>query len=83
MKQKKDKTVKSAKTALVIFTQTLSKDLDIYHLGYNNKHYKVEAHCLTIGENEPNKATAVPSNFQIDGKFNSNTAIFNYCYSIT
>lgn len=30
MKQKKDKTVKSAKTALVIFTQTLSKDLDMY-----------------------------------------------------
>lgn len=63
--------------AVQLSIDKLSKDLDIYHLGYNNKHYKVEAHCLTIGENEPNKATAVPSNFQIDGKFNSNTAIFN------
>ncbi|EJL62838.1 HEPN domain-containing protein [Flavobacterium sp. CF136] len=55
----------------------LSKDLDIYHLGYNVRHYKVESHCLTIAENEPLKSTAVPSNFQIDGKFNSNALVFN------
>lgn len=63
--------------AVQLSIDKLSKDLDIYHLGYNNKHYKVESHCLTIGQNEPNKATAVPSNFQIDGKFNSNEIVFN------
>ena len=30
MKQRKDKTVKCAETALIVFTQTLSKDLDMY-----------------------------------------------------
>ena len=30
MKQKKDKIVKCAKTALIVFTQTVSRDLDMY-----------------------------------------------------
>ena len=30
MKQRKDKTVKCAKTALIVFTQTISRDLDMY-----------------------------------------------------
>lgn len=63
--------------AVQLSIDKLSKDLDIYHLGYNNKHYKVESHCLTIGENDPNKATAVPSNFQIDGKFYSSEIVFD------
>lgn len=63
--------------AVQLSTDKLSKDLDIYHLGYNHKHYRVESQCLTIGKNDPMKATAVPSNFQIDGKFNSNEEVFN------
>ena len=30
MKQRKDKTVKCAKTALIVFTQTVSRELDMY-----------------------------------------------------
>lgn len=55
----------------------ISKDLDIYHLGYNRKYYKVEQKCLTIGESDPAKSSVIPSNYQIDGFFKSNAYVFN------
>lgn len=54
-----------------------SKDLDIYHLGYSKKHYKIDPQCLTIGENDLSKSSVVPSNFQIDGYFKSSATIFD------
>lgn len=55
----------------------ISKDLDIYHLGYNRKYYKVEQKCLTIGNSDPSKSSIIPSNYQIDGFFKSNAFVFN------
>lgn len=55
----------------------LSKDLDIFHLGYSNKHYTVDSHCLVVGEKERSKASLIPTNFQIDGYFKSNSLVFN------
>lgn len=55
----------------------ISKDLDIYHLGFNRKHYKINKQCLTIGTLDPSKSSTVPSNFQIDGFFKSNAYVFN------
>jgi hypothetical protein len=53
-----------------------SRDLDIYHLGYNRKYYKISSQCLVIGENDPSKSSVIPSNFQIDGYFCNNSEIF-------
>lgn len=55
----------------------ISKDLDIYHLGFNNKQYKINKQCLTIGTLDPSRSSTVPSNFQIDGYFQSNANVFN------
>ncbi|MCD0474040.1 hypothetical protein LPB87_06490 [Flavobacterium sp. EDS] len=62
--------------AIQLGINKLSKDLDIYHLGYNNKHFKIDAQCATIGEKEPLKASISPSNFQIDGYFKSDSDVF-------
>jgi hypothetical protein len=62
--------------AIELSIEKISKDLDIYHLGFNNHLIKIEQHCCVIGELEPMKASTFPSNFIIDGYIRSNTQIF-------
>lgn len=62
--------------AIELSIEKISKDLDIYHLGFNNHLIKIEQHCCVIGEKEPMKASTFPSNFIIDGYIRSNNQIF-------
>ena len=55
----------------------LSQDLDIYHLGYNRKQYKIAPTCLVIGEKDPKRASVTPCNYQIDGYFHESQDTFN------
>ena len=74
MRQKKDKIVKGAKTALIVFTQTLSKDLDMY--------VRVDESCAN---EEPiisaNGMTTIPINLndieRITFDFKTNEIVFS------
>ena len=74
MKQKKDKTVKCAKTALIVFTQTVSRELDMY--------VRVDESCVN---EEPiisaNGITTLPINLdeieRITFDFKTNEIIFS------
>lgn len=54
-----------------------SKDLDIYHLGYNKKFFKIAPHCLVIGDKDPSQSSVLPCNYQIDGFFHNTVEIFD------
>ncbi|NDK56822.1 hypothetical protein [Pontibacter fetidus] len=62
--------------AIEIALNRVSKDLDIYHLGFSKHIFRIDERCAVIGENEPQKASTFPSNFQIDGYFRSDASIF-------
>ncbi|RXJ49559.1 hypothetical protein [Gelidibacter gilvus] len=62
--------------AIELSLEKISKDLDIYHLGFNDHFVKIGSQCCVIGENQPLKASTFPSNFYIDGFTRSNTQIF-------
>lgn len=62
--------------AIELSMEKISKDLDIYHLGFSNHFVKIGAQCCVIGNKQPEKASTFPSNFDIDGYFRSNTEIF-------
>ncbi|NML36775.1 hypothetical protein HHL17_06150 [Chitinophaga sp. G-6-1-13] len=55
----------------------LSKDIDIYHLGFNQHVFKIGDQCAVIGERDLSKSATFPSNFQIDGYTRSNSEVFN------
>lgn len=54
----------------------LSKDMDIYHLGFTRHSFKIDPKCAVIGKVDPSKAETFPSNFQIDGYVRSNAQVF-------
>ncbi|MCD0488555.1 hypothetical protein LPB86_09955 [Pedobacter sp. MC2016-14] len=54
----------------------LSKDMDIYHLGFTRHSFKIDTKCAVIGKVDPSKADTFPSNFQIDGYVRSNAQVF-------
>jgi len=54
----------------------LSKEMDIYHLGFTRHSFKIDNKCAVIGNNDPQKANTFPSNFQIDGYVRSNAQLF-------
>lgn len=62
--------------AIELSLEKMSKDLDIYHLGFNDHFVKIGPQCCVIGENQPLKASTFPSNFHIDGYTRSNAEIF-------
>lgn len=64
-------------SAVQLGINKFSKDLDIYHLGYNRKFYKIATQCLVIGDKNPSKSSVLPSNYQIDGYFHDNGYIFD------
>ncbi|MDJ1498811.1 hypothetical protein QNI19_38130 [Cytophagaceae bacterium DM2B3-1] len=63
--------------AIQIAIDKVSKDLDIFHLGFNKHFFKIDERCAVIGKNNPKKATTLPSNFQLDGYFRSDSNIFD------
>ena len=63
-------------SAVQLGVNKFSKDLDIYHLGYNRKYYKIASQCLVIGDKDPTQSSVLPSNYQIDGYFHNNGDIF-------
>lgn len=62
--------------AIELSMEKISKDLDIYHLGFSNHIIKIGNQCCVIGKNQPSKASTFPSNFHLDGYVKSNTEIF-------
>lgn len=62
--------------AIEISRGKLSSDLDIYHLGFNNKVFKTSLKAAVISENMPEKASILPSNYQIDGFTRSSQLVF-------
>ncbi len=63
--------------AIEIAHSKLSSDLDLYHLCFNKIEFKLDSQAAVIGENHPEKASTLPSNFQIDGYFRSSRIVFD------
>lgn len=63
--------------AIEIAHSKLSSDLDLYHLCFNKIEFKLDSQAAVIGENHPEKASTLPSNFQIDGYFRSSRNVFD------
>lgn len=64
-------------SAVQLGINKFSKDLNIYHLGYNRKYYKIASQCLVIGDKDPSQSSVLPSNYQIDGYFHDSGDIFD------
>lgn len=62
--------------AVEVSMNKLSKDMDIYHLGFTRHSFKIDSKCAVIGNVDPSKANTFPSNFQIDGYVRSNAQLF-------
>lgn len=62
--------------AIEVSRAKLSSDLDLYHLGFNNSDFKLDVQAAVIGENNPEKASTLPSNYQIDGYIRSSREVF-------
>ena len=62
--------------AVEISRSILASNLDIYHLGYNDKSFKIDIQGAVIGENQPNKSSILPINYQIDGYVRSSKHVF-------
>ena len=62
--------------AVEITRSKLATDLDIYHLGYNNKFFIIEDKGVVIGSKDPSKASILPMNYQIDGYVRSSREVF-------
>ena len=67
--------------ATELATEKLSKDLDIYHLGYPNHIIEIGKSCCVIGAQNPSKSSKLPSKYIIDGYFRSNTEVFQLLLS--
>lgn len=63
--------------AIEISRDRISKDIDIYHLGFNSHQFEIGKQSVVIGENDPSKSETFPSNYQIDGYIKSSTFIFD------
>lgn len=63
--------------ALEISRELLSRDLDLYHLGLNSHYFEIDKQAAVIGDNEPEKSSTIPSNFQIDGHLNSSIKVYD------
>ncbi|ADF54252.1 hypothetical protein [Zunongwangia profunda] len=55
----------------------IASDLDIYHLGYNNQLFRIDDNGAIIGSIQPEKASTVPINYQLDGYIRSSKKVFN------
>ncbi|MGZ7068888.1 MAG: hypothetical protein ACXVHT_11330, partial [Methanobacterium sp.] len=62
--------------AIEVSMDKISKDMDIYHLGFTKHPFKIDSKCAVIGSLEPSKAETFPSNFQIDGYIRSHADVF-------
>lgn len=62
--------------AIEISRDKISKDIDIYHLGFNSHQFEIGKQAVVIGENDPSKSETFPGNYQIDGYIRSSTFIF-------
>lgn len=63
--------------AIEISRDKISKDIDIYHLGFNSHQFEIGKQAVVIGENDASKSTTFPGNYQIDGYTRSSTFIFD------
>ncbi|GLU56121.1 hypothetical protein Dfri01_55820 [Dyadobacter frigoris] len=62
--------------AVEISMEKISKDLDIYHMGFTKEQVQIGKSCAIIGERDQSKANVSPVNFQIDGYIRSNPTVF-------
>lgn len=55
----------------------LAHDLDLYHLGFSGIRNDIAPQAAVISEEEPGKASTVPSNYQLEGYTRGNQYIFS------
>ena len=63
--------------AIDIARERLSKDLDLYHLGFSGIRNSIDKQAAVIGKSNPDKASTAPSNYQLEGFTRGNEEIFN------
>ncbi len=61
--------------AIQISRQILSKDLDLYHSGFNGITNIIDNQAAVISTSNPEKASTEPSNYQLDGFIRGNQSI--------
>jgi hypothetical protein len=62
--------------AVELSMEKISKDLDVYHMGFTKGQVQIAKNCAIIGEIDKSKANVSPVNFQIDGYIRSNSTVF-------
>lgn len=62
--------------ALEMTREKLSRDLDLYHLGYNSLNFDIDDQAAVIGESNPYKSTTIPVNYQIDAYIDHSESSF-------
>lgn len=59
----------------------LATDLDLYHLGFSNRVFKIDQQAAVIGEIDPSKSSTLPSNYEIDGFTRSSSYVLDQLLS--
>jgi hypothetical protein len=67
--------------AVELSMEKISKDLDVYHMGFTKGQVQISKNCAIIGEVDKAKANVSPVNFQIDGYIRSNSTVFDLLLS--
>ncbi|WP_299250357.1 hypothetical protein [uncultured Cytophaga sp.] len=63
--------------AVNISIDILSSDFDVYHLGHSDAEFKLQKEVVVIGSKNPQKATIIPCDYQIDGYYRSSKKVFD------
>jgi len=62
--------------AIELCRAKLSKDLDLYHLGFSGIKNSIDKQAAVISELAPERASTAPSNYQLEGYTRGNQEIF-------
>jgi len=63
--------------AIELCRAKLSRDLDLYHLGFSGIKNSIDKQVAVIAELAPEKASTAPSNYQLEGYTRGNQEIFS------
>lgn len=63
--------------AIEIARNKMEHDLDLYHLGFNGIRNHIGNKVAVISERDPERASVLPSNYQLEGYTRGNQQIFN------
>lgn len=63
--------------ALEMSSEKLSRDFDLYHLGFNSLNFEMDSQAAVIGESDPLKSSTIPVNYQIDAYISNSEDSFD------